>query len=692
MGVKIQLRRDTESNWSTINPILYKGEPGFETDTGKLKFGDGTSYWNDLSYFADGASLTLEQVEDSLGTSFLVAGSGIGLSYDDLGNTLTISSSGVGGTGTSITTIDLHNGGVQNAEVFQFTDKNYQSVITGPTPDIDNSAQRIIVQGQKGQGTGEGGDVYVWGGDADNNGGDIKIYAGDADNGSSGNGGYINITAGYGFDSGGNLELEAGNANVNGGNVDIRGGGGSSPGFVRITSGGIYAWVFGSDGDLTVPGSLLFNDSTVQTTAYTGIPVQDIISGTGISVSSSSGIYTISSSLTSVDEADSLVTNVFNKTGSPIPKFTVVYINGGQGDQPTIALAVASGEATSSKTYGITAEAISDMSTGKVIVEGALTGLNTDQFNPTAPTGDVNGTVIYLSPTTPGGVTTTKPSAPNHLVAVGTIVRTHQNEGVVEVRIQNGFELQELHNVAINGVTGGQFLQYNSGSGLWVPTSSGNFSTLQVNGTGVSISGHTHTSSNITDFTESVQDVVGASGFLIGQSGINITYSDASNTLTITNSSSGTTVANSGDNRILTSTGTSTGINAEANMTFNGTSLVVSGNAKFTQVYPTVSDIGTTSGSVASDVSTGQIFDITVNGSTTLSNPTNSIDGVTVRWRITQGGSGSNAISLDTKFNIPSSASSPLPWSTGVGVTDILAATYDSGRDKWDIVAFVPGY
>ncbi len=207
-------------------------------------------------------------------------------------------------------------------------------------------------------------------------------------------------------------------------------------------------------------------------------PVKDIVAGTGTSISSSSGIYTINSIVTSVDEANKLVTNVFNKTGSPIPKFSVVYINGGQGDQPTIALASASGESTSSKTYGITAENIGNMSAGKVVVNGALTGLNTDQFNPTAPTGDVNGTVLYLSPTTPGGVTTTKPRAPNHMVAVGTIVRTHQNEGVVEVRIQNGFELEELHNVAVSGVTNGQFLQYNSSSGLWVPSNSGQFSYL----------------------------------------------------------------------------------------------------------------------------------------------------------------------------------------------------------------------
>ena len=174
---------------------------------------------------------------------------------------------------------------------------------------------------------------------------------------------------------------------------------------------------------------------------------------------------------TSVPQAQSLVTSVFNKTGSSIPKFSVVYIDGGQGDQPTIKLAIASNEAGSSKTYGVTAEAISNMSSGNVVVAGTLTGLNTDQFNPTAPTGNVNGTSLWLSPTVSGSVTTTKPYASNHAVFVGTIVRTHQNAGVVEVRVQNGYELEELHNVAVSGVSGGQFLYYNSSSGLWQPNS-----------------------------------------------------------------------------------------------------------------------------------------------------------------------------------------------------------------------------
>ena len=194
-------------------------------------------------------------------------------------------------------------------------------------------------------------------------------------------------------------------------------------------------------------------------------------------------------------EAFSLVTTVFNNTGSSIPKLRAVYINGGQGDQPTVALARANSESRSSKTYGITAEAIPNMSTGKVIVSGALIKADTDQFNPTAPSGNVNGTTLWLSPTVAGRLTTTKPSAPNHMVAMGTIVRTDQNEGIVEVKVQDGFELQELNNVSLNEITGGEFLSYNGVTSLWIANpnlfSSGNnigigitspTTTLQING------------------------------------------------------------------------------------------------------------------------------------------------------------------------------------------------------------------
>lgn len=54
MSVRIKLRRDTSANWKTVNPVPVEGEPCFETDTGKLKIGDGINPYNSLAYFAGG--------------------------------------------------------------------------------------------------------------------------------------------------------------------------------------------------------------------------------------------------------------------------------------------------------------------------------------------------------------------------------------------------------------------------------------------------------------------------------------------------------------------------------------------------------------------------------------------------------------------------------------------------------------
>ena len=48
----IKLRRDLSNTWQSVNTILSLGEPGFETDTKRLKIGDGTSAWNNLDYVA----------------------------------------------------------------------------------------------------------------------------------------------------------------------------------------------------------------------------------------------------------------------------------------------------------------------------------------------------------------------------------------------------------------------------------------------------------------------------------------------------------------------------------------------------------------------------------------------------------------------------------------------------------------
>ena len=52
MSVRIQLRRDTAANWASTNPTLTQGEPGYETDTGRVKYGNGSTAWNSLGYGA----------------------------------------------------------------------------------------------------------------------------------------------------------------------------------------------------------------------------------------------------------------------------------------------------------------------------------------------------------------------------------------------------------------------------------------------------------------------------------------------------------------------------------------------------------------------------------------------------------------------------------------------------------------
>lgn len=51
MAQQIQIRRDTSTNWTSVNPTLAQGELGFETNTNKLKIGDGTTAWNSLAYY-----------------------------------------------------------------------------------------------------------------------------------------------------------------------------------------------------------------------------------------------------------------------------------------------------------------------------------------------------------------------------------------------------------------------------------------------------------------------------------------------------------------------------------------------------------------------------------------------------------------------------------------------------------------
>ena len=159
-------------------------------------------------------------------------------------------------------------------------------------------------------------------------------------------------------------------------------------------------------------------------------------------------------------KASSLNLSVRNETGSTIPAGSAVYIVGASGNKPTIALSQANTEMTSSRTLGLTLKEIPNNNNGEVVAFGLINKIDTLSYT--------EGATLWLSPSVAGGVTTTKPSAPNHAVFIGVVSRVHQTQGQIEVRVANGFELEELHNVSITTTpSNNDLLVYESSTGLW---------------------------------------------------------------------------------------------------------------------------------------------------------------------------------------------------------------------------------
>ena len=145
---------------------------------------------------------------------------------------------------------------------------------------------------------------------------------------------------------------------------------------------------------------------------------------------------------------------------SQLLKGRAVYVTGADGTNKLISYAQANAESQSSKTIAVMAETISGGQKGFGTTFGFVKGLDTN--------GLTEGAAIWLSPTIPGGLTSTKPTAPNHAVFIGYCVRANQNNGVIFVNIQNGYELNELHNVKITNPQNGDVLKYDSAQQLWV--------------------------------------------------------------------------------------------------------------------------------------------------------------------------------------------------------------------------------
>lgn len=158
---------------------------------------------------------------------------------------------------------------------------------------------------------------------------------------------------------------------------------------------------------------------------------------------------------------------VVNKTGIQLTKaaYQAVKISDAQGQRLAVELAQANNDNNSADTIGLVVETIDNNQEGYIYTVGELQNINTTGSLQGETWAD--GDVLYLSPTTAGRITNVKPVAPQHLVVIGYVVYAHQNNGKIFVKITNGFELGELHDVDTTGATSGQVLTYNGT--IWTP-------------------------------------------------------------------------------------------------------------------------------------------------------------------------------------------------------------------------------
>ena len=185
-----------------------------------------------------------------------------------------------------------------------------------------------------------------------------------------------------------------------------------------------------------------------------------------------------------------LVTRVVNKSGVNLleANYQVVEIIGAQGQRLSVDLAQANG-VSAQATLGLVTETINNNQEGFVTTNGIVRGIDTrgtlqgETWN--------EGDPLYLSSTTPGGLTNIPPTAPNQLVKLGFVLNPSPN-GQIYVKIEVGTSLTQLYDVTVTTPQSGDVLKYNAGLELWENVPSANLTGSFVQDTTF----NTYTSSN----------------------------------------------------------------------------------------------------------------------------------------------------------------------------------------------------
>jgi hypothetical protein len=159
-----------------------------------------------------------------------------------------------------------------------------------------------------------------------------------------------------------------------------------------------------------------------------------------------------------VNIGQQMYAQVVNADSVTITRGQAVYLFEATGNRASVKLANNTGDPTSAKTLGLAAQSIAPNQIGFVMTQGVLDKVDTSAF--------AEGTTLYLGATA-GSLTATKPVAPNHLVYIGVVERANAGNGQIYVKPQNGYELDEIHDVLITSPATGQVLTYEAATSLW---------------------------------------------------------------------------------------------------------------------------------------------------------------------------------------------------------------------------------
>ena len=141
--VRIQVRRGTSTDWSTVNPTLAAGEIGFESNTKKVKIGDGTTAWNSLDYISSDVPVIDEIAQDAV-NSALTMGSGLSKTYNDSANTITLNNTGVLSFNTRTGSITLLDSDINTALGYIAADSATLTTLSADLTTLGNTTSQDI--------------------------------------------------------------------------------------------------------------------------------------------------------------------------------------------------------------------------------------------------------------------------------------------------------------------------------------------------------------------------------------------------------------------------------------------------------------------------------------------------------------------------------------------------------------------